>query len=81
MHVHSREKRTPGWGGGGEGWRAADSDRGGMRDKDGDEVRDMVGSHGARCPDLVTQMGVHQLDTRVPVSLNVAGHWESLGVL
>ena len=52
-----------------------------MRDKDGDEVRDMVGSHGARCPDLVTQMGVHQLDTRVPVSLNVAGHWESLGVL
>jgi len=52
-----------------------------MRDKDGDEVRDMVGSHGARCPDLVMQMGIHLLDTRVPVSLNVAGHWESLGVL
>ena len=46
-----------------------------MRATDGDEVRDMVGSHGARCPDLVTQMGVHPLDTRVPVSLNVTGHW------
>ena len=39
----------------------------------------MVGSHGARCSGLVTQVSVHLLDTRVLASLNVAGHWESLG--
>lgn len=61
--MYTLGRRGPQAGGGGA---AADSDRGEMRGQDGMRLGDMVGSHGARCPDLVTQMAVHQLDTGSP---------------